>query len=103
MRYELKRIAPLRAANIGALVYGLLVTFFAIVFAPILLVVSMFAPREETGLGGPLVALGLLILYPIMGLVMGWISGLFSSVIYNLIINLTGGLILELEGTPPNP
>ena len=34
MKLELRRVAPLRAANIGAMVYGLLMCAFALIFAP---------------------------------------------------------------------
>jgi hypothetical protein len=103
MKYELKRVAPLRAANIGALVYGILMTVFAVVFSPFVLLASLLAPADRTPMAAPAVAALILVAYPLLGLVMGWISGLLSSAIYNVIIRLTGGLLLELDGAPAGP
>jgi hypothetical protein len=51
MKQELKRIDPLRAANVSALVYGLLTGVFALIFAPIFVVAMLFAP-EGAGVAG---------------------------------------------------
>jgi hypothetical protein len=95
-----KRIDPLRAANIGALVYGLLMTAFAVLFFPFFLVVGFLAPTDDSLPAGPFFAVILLILYPVLGFVMGWISGLLSSAIYNLVIRWTGGLLVDLDTVP---
>jgi prepilin signal peptidase PulO-like enzyme (type II secretory pathway) len=100
MRHELKRVDPLRAANVGALVYGLLMTAFALLLFPFFLLVALFAPQEEGFPGGALFSVLILFVYPILGLVMGWISGALTSVIYNLVIRWTGGLIIDFESGP---
>ena len=93
-----KRVDPLRAANIGALVYRLLMSAFALLFSPFFLLAGIFAPSG--GYAGPLFAVGMLVFYPIMGVVMGWISGLLTSAIYNFIIRWSGGLLLEFDSVP---
>jgi hypothetical protein len=101
MKLELKRIEPLRAANVTALVQGLLMCAFALLFFPFFMLMAMFMPEGEGAFG---IAFGLvmLILYPVMGLVMGWITGLLGAAIYNVIIKLSGGLLLHLDDvTPP--
>ena len=97
MRQELRRVDPLRTANVGALVYGLLMSAFALMFFPFFLLVGILAPSEELGRAGPLFAVLLLLFYPVMGFVMGWISGLLASVIYNFVIRWSGGLLLEFD------
>ena len=100
MRHELRRVDPLRAANIGALVYGLLMTAFALLFFPFFVLVAIFAPEDESLPAGMLFPVLLLFVYPILGVVMGWISGALTSAIYNLVIRWTGGLIVDFESRP---
>jgi len=92
MNWELKRVEPLRAANVGALVYCVMTTVFAVLFAPIVLLLSIFGPDQNIAWG-----LMMLILYPVIGLIMGWISGLVTAAAYNVVIRLTGGLQLTME------
>ena len=94
MNWELKRVEPLRAANVCALVYCVMTTVFAILFAPIVLLLSVFGPDQNVVWG-----LMMLILYPVIGLIMGWISGLVTAAAYNVVIRLTGGLQLTMENT----
>ena len=101
MKQELKRIEPLRAANIGALVYGLLTAVFALIFSPLFLLASVLAPSEGVGSAGMILPAVVLVLYPVMGLVMGWVSGLLTAAIYNLVIRWTGGLLFEFDGAAP--
>ena len=86
MKHELKRVDPLRAANVLALVYGLMSGAFAILFAPFFLLAAFLAPSDELGALGALFPIVFLFLYPVVGLVMGWVSGLLGSAIYNFIV-----------------
>ncbi len=97
MKQELKHIEPLRAANVGAVVYGLLTFAFALLFLPFVLLITSLAPSQGLPYGGPLIALFILVFYPLLGLVMGWISGLLSAAIYNFVIRWTGGVLVELD------
>jgi prepilin signal peptidase PulO-like enzyme (type II secretory pathway) len=97
MKQELRRIDPLRAANVGAIVYGLFMGVIAVICFPIFLLADFLAPSEGSGLRGPALAVLILVLYPVMGVVMGWISGFLMSAIYNGIIRWSGGLLLEFD------
>jgi len=101
MKLELKRIEPLRAANITALVQGLLMCVFALLFFPFFILMAIFMPEGEGGVFGIAFGLVMLIVYPVMGVVMGWITGLLGSAIYNLIIRLSGGLLLHFDDVAP--
>jgi hypothetical protein len=46
MKYELKRIGPLRAANVGALVYGLLTGALMLILLPLIVVLAFIAGRN---------------------------------------------------------
>lgn len=103
MKHELRRVHPLRAANVGALVYGLVLGVFALIALPFFLLVAMFAPPGAFGAGGIGFAVFLILLYPVMGLVMGWISGLLTSAVYNFIVRWTGGLLFEVYCETASP
>jgi hypothetical protein len=103
MKHELRRVHPLRAANVGALVYGLVMGAFALIALPFFLLAAILAPSGEFGVGGLGFAAILVLVYPVMGLVMGWISGLLTSAIYNFIVRWTGGLLLEFDRGEASP
>ncbi len=104
MKHELRRVAPLRAANVGALVYGLVMGVFALIALPFFLLVPILAPSGGLfGAGGVASAVLVVLVYPVMGLVMGWISGLLTAAIYNFIVRWTGGLLLELDRGAVSP
>ena len=98
MKLELRKVRVLRAANVCALLYGLLMTAFALVAAPLFFLAALVAPSSEFGGAEPLFPFILLLIYPVLGLAMGWISGLLSSASYNLIVRWTGGIIFEFDG-----
>ena len=98
MKHELRRIDPLRAANVAALVYGLIMGAFALIALPFFLVAAFVGEFGAAGL-----SVFFVVLYPVMGLVMGWISGLLASAIYNFIVRWTGGLLLEFDGGTASP
>jgi hypothetical protein len=104
MKYQLKRIEPLRAANIGAIVYGLFMGIFSILLLPFVLLGGLFANSAGPGNIAPVLAFGLMLfLYPIFGVVFGWISGFLMSAIYNVVVRWTGGLLLEMAAEPVAP
>ena len=93
----------MRAANVGALVYGLVMGALSLVALPFFLLAAIFAPSGEFGAAGAGFALLVILMYPVMGLVMGWISGLLTSAIYNFIVQWTGGLLLEFDRGAVSP
>ena len=80
-----------------ALVYGIVMGVCALIAFPLFMLAAIFAPAEEFGVAGVGFAVVFMLVYPVMGLVMGWISGLLTSAIYNLIVRWTGGLLLEFD------
>ena len=103
MKHELRKVHPLRAANVGALVYGLVMGACALIALPFILLAAIVAPAGEFGAGGVGFAVFFVLVYPVMGLVMGWISGLVTAAVYNLIVRWTGGLLLEFDRGAVSP
>jgi len=98
MTWELRRIEPLRAANVSAVVYGIMTAIFMVIFLPILLLGFLFSEDPQQAF-----VLILFLFYPVLGVIMGWLSGLIGAAIYNFIIRWTGGLLFAMEtrGTVP--
>jgi len=94
--YELRRVEPLRAANIAGVVYAILTAAIAVVALPFVLVATALVPSGDAA--GPGALALFLLLYPVLGAVMGWLSGLLTSAIYNVVVRWTGGLQFELRG-----
>lgn len=92
MNTELRKIDALRAANVLALVYGIMMAVFAILIFPFVMLASLFSRSAGLGAG---FAGAFVILYPILGLVMGWLTGLLGAAIYNLVAGWTGGMRVE--------
>lgn len=101
MKLELRRVDPLRAANITAIVYGVTMAIFALIASPFFLLAALLSPSRGEGLAGAFVGVFFIIIYPVIGVVMGWISGLIMAGIYNIIVKWTGGLLVEFDGTVP--
>jgi len=104
VQLELRRIAPLRAANIVALLYALSMLIFAV---PMFIIFSVIPGPSGADPQQQQFAFSsfrwLLLGYPVFGLVFGWFGGLIASYLYNLIAARLGGFRLEYlsAGTPP--
>jgi len=100
MKKEIKRIDPIRAGNITALVYGVLAFAFALLFTPFLLLVTLLAPGGDAvgaGIFGGIMIVFYLVVYPIAGLVCGWIAAALGAVVYNFVTRWTGGWLVEVH------
>lgn len=96
MRLELQRVAPLRAANVMAIVYAALM---AVMVIPMFLMMSVMPtpdgadPRDAQATFSAL--RWFVLAYPLMGAVMGWLGGLTGAWVYNQVAFYFGGLRLE--------
>ncbi|NNE09660.1 MAG: hypothetical protein HKN20_13955 [Gemmatimonadetes bacterium] len=102
MKRELKRVEPMRTANVAALVYALLMSVFALIALPFFLLAAIFSQAGGGG-GAPeaMFPFLLVVAYPFFGLVMGWITGLITSFIYNFVVRWSGGLLFEFDEAAP--
>jgi hypothetical protein len=97
VQVELRRVEPVRAANILAVLYGL---SFLLVALPMVFIFSMIP--DMTGTTGEGEALPFstmkwfVLAYPIFGLVFGWLQGLIGAFLYNVIASRIGGFQLDL-------
>jgi len=106
MTHELKRFDPLRTANVSAVVYGLMMTIFTLIFLPFFLLIGvagLVADESGAGLVAMIPMALMLVFYPIFGFIFGWISGLLGAAIYNFVVRWTGGFLVDvtLHGQAP--
>jgi len=101
MTRRIKRIAPLQAGKMLAVVYGcmglIFLPFFAI--AGMLGVFAQHAQLEHAApaalIGDVMVGMG--IFFPIIYGMMGFILGVVSAALYNLVARWIGGFEVEVE------
>jgi Na+-driven multidrug efflux pump len=102
---EIRRTHPVRAANIGAVVYFILFALFAVPMAFFFSGDMAQRPgidpaqQEEAARAMRWMMLG----YPIVGAVFGWIGAAVGAAVYNLVAPRLGGLLLEVCETPRVP
>lgn len=97
-RLEVKRLDPVRTANILGLVQAAIMLAFVLLLAPFLLIALMIGVSQDAeALVGIIPMFVLIVVYPIVGLIFGWIGGFLAAAVYNFVIRFTGGLILEFE------
>ncbi len=98
---RLKRIAPLQAGKMLAVIYGCL----GLIFLPFFVLAGMlgaFAQHAQSEQAAPAallggVFIGMALVFPIMYAAMGFLLGVIGSAVYNLVARWIGGLEFEVE------
>ena len=114
--FELRRVSPLRCANVVAAVsfcvYGVLAIIFGSLFAGVLAILQRIAPMPAGSPRSPISVLPpawlpvvFAIFYPVVGGVAGWIFGGLGAFTYNLVTRFTGGIEVQMDDAalPPSP
>ncbi|TWH75785.1 hypothetical protein LX59_01295 [Azomonas agilis] len=86
MKQQVTRLSPHQNGKVFAI---LMANTALVVFVPMLLIASMFAPEENTP--HPL----MVFLIPILYLVMGYIAVAAACVLYNIMCRFIGGVEFE--------
>lgn len=90
---ELRRVAVLRAGNVGLILYGLM----GLISLPFLVIGGI--AEGENGLSLILTVILLVILYAVMG----FLGSMLFAALYNLTAKLGGGILLELYEVDTGP
>lgn len=85
--HRIRRLNPVSAGKISAVLYGLL----GLLFVPFLLLMSMVSPETSS------VGLGLALAMPIGYAVFGAVSSMIAAALYNLVAGWVGGLEFEVQ------
>ncbi|HWZ95327.1 MAG TPA: DUF3566 domain-containing protein [Opitutaceae bacterium] len=89
---RIKRIAPLQAGKMLALLYGIL----GFIFIPFFLIMSFAAPAQQR-VGMMAFGAGFALFMPVIYAVMGFVFGAISAFIYNIVAKWVGGIEVEVE------
>jgi hypothetical protein len=91
----IKRIAPLRAGIMLAIVYGIL----GLVVIPFFLLMTAFASQmpQNQRVGVLALGTGFAIFVPIFYAVIGFIGGVLGAFVYNLAAKWVGGFEVDVE------
>jgi Transmembrane domain of unknown function (DUF3566) len=98
----LRRIEPLSAGKVVAMVDGFIGLIAGIIFALFALMgmsIGAMAQSENSGMPaffGAFFGVGAVIILPLLYACMGFIVGLISAAIYNLVAGWVGGIQVEL-------
>lgn len=99
MASEIRWIAPVRAANIIGVQYGLMMALMALFMS--VMIGVMPTPEVQAGQPDSAEAFSMirwfLWLYPVLGFVAGWIFGCAGAAAYNFLQRYTGGFLIEIN------
>jgi hypothetical protein len=106
LKLELRRVAPIRAANILALFYAATMLLFSV---PVFVGFSLIPGPATSDPQQPQAIFSafrwVLVIYPVFGLIFGWVGGWVGAHLYNFIAGRIGGLQFEClsPSTPSTP
>ncbi|MEP6508418.1 MAG: hypothetical protein ABJC63_09355 [Gemmatimonadales bacterium] len=89
--HRIRRIAPLQAAKIAAVLYGII----GLVFFPFFFLISKFSPAGASPWAG--MGIGLAIVLPLLYAAFGFVGTLIAAAIYNFVAGMVGGIEVEVE------
>jgi ABC-type enterochelin transport system permease subunit len=89
--HRIRRIAPVQAAKIAAVLYGLM----GLIFVPFFLIMATLSPAASTPWAG--MGMGLAVALPLLYAAFGFVGTLIAAAIYNLVAGWVGGFEFEVE------
>ena len=95
----LKRISPSSAFKVAGALYGALGLVFGAILACVALLGSAFATAADrpAGFAGMFFGVGAIVFVPIFYGLLGAVMAAIMAWVYNSLVNLTGGLEVDLE------
>ena len=94
MKIRIKRISPLQAGKMLAIIYAL----FCVVIVPIMLLAAVFAPKGSGGF--PMI---MIVVMSVIYIVGGFIGGVIGAFVYNLVAGWIGGMEMDFEEQRSQP
>jgi hypothetical protein len=102
MKWELRRIEPIRAANVVAVFYFIMFAVFAL---PTFFFVGATPPQQNLDPAQQETFERLMqffmLGYPFLGAIFGWIFTAFGAALYNVLAPRLGGVMFELGEAGP--
>lgn len=95
IKRRIKRIAPLQAGKMLAILYGIMGLIFIPFFLIMSVVSSQLPPEQQAGM--MVFGVGFAIAAPFLYAVMGCVTGVVGALAYNLVSKWIGGIEIEVE------
>ena len=89
--HRIRRIAPLQAAKIAAVLYGVI----GLIFFPFFLFISRFASAGVSPWAS--MGMGFAIVLPLCYAAFGFVGTLIATALYNAVAGWVGGIEVEVE------
>lgn len=89
--HRIRRIAPLPAAKIASVLYGVI----GLLLFPFFLVMSRFSPEGSSMWAG--MGMTLAIVLPLLYAAFGFVGTLIAAALYNAVAGWIGGIEVEVE------
>jgi hypothetical protein len=103
-RVTIRRFDVIRAANIAALLYAVIVAVFSLLFiVPFALIAGVAGSRADGGMGLGIFGAGLVggLIFMLVGIVLygilGWITTAIMVALYNFVAGRIGGIQADVE------
>jgi hypothetical protein len=93
--HRIKRIAPLQAGKVLAILYGAMGLIFLPFFLLMMAITSQL-PGAQRGIFA-FIGVGMALALPVFYACMGFVFGVLGAVIYNLVAQWVGGIEVEVE------
>ena len=91
MKQQISRMSPHQNAKVSAVLMALVSLIMIVPFALIMTTVAAVTGVKALGM-----SMGMLILFPVAYLVLGYIMTVIGCAIYNVVVKMTGGLEFDV-------
>lgn len=98
--FRIRRFGVIRTANIVAAMYLVVI---AVIFVPILALVSAIGARSGLGGGGGVGVLIFGLVASVLYAAVGWVFTAIACALYNALAGVVGGIEFQLEAVEPPP
>jgi len=95
-----KRVGPLSAAKIAAIIYAIFGLVFGALFSLFGMAGALAGGGDNAGLGAGImgmVGMGAIVILPIFYACLGFVGTLIASLLYNMVAGMVGGVEIDVQ------
>src|SRR5262245_41822754 len=95
-----KRVGPLSAAKIAAVIYAIFGLIFGGLFSLFGMAGALAGGGENSGLGAGIMGMlgvGAIVMLPIFYACLGFVGTLIGALLYNMVASMVGGVEVDLQ------
>jgi hypothetical protein len=95
-----KRVGPLSAAKIAAIIYAIFGLVFGALFSLFGMAGALAGGGENSGLGAGIMGMlgvGAIVMLPIFYACLGFVGTLIGALLYNMVASMVGGVEVDIQ------